>query len=150
VVTLPLAIAHDAGAGKRAATSTEAAIARHASWWSTTTATRRSRWRRCWASSGQTAVAFSGTEALNIAESFRPSLAILDIGMPGMDGCELARRLRADPARSGLTLIALTGWGQPDDRVRIAQAGFDHHLLKPVDMEELSMALRRLAQRGLA
>ena len=78
---------------------------------------------------------------------FRPSLAILDIGMPGMDGCELARRLRDRPAHRGLTLVALTGWGQPDDRVRIAQAGFDHHLLKPVDMEELSTALRRLAHR---
>ncbi|MET3495100.1 hybrid sensor histidine kinase/response regulator [Variovorax boronicumulans] len=96
----------------------------------------------------RTAVAFNGPDALKQAESFRPTLAILDIGMPGMDGCELARRLRADPALEGLTLVALTGWGQPDDRARIAQAGFDHHLLKPADMQELSTALRQLEQRG--
>lgn len=98
----------------------------------------------------QTAVAFSGMDALEKAEGFRPSLGILDIGMPGMDGCELARRFRAHPQHHGMGLIALTGWGQPDDRVRIARAGFDHHLLKPVDMDELSAALRKLAQRGLA
>jgi CheY-like chemotaxis protein len=98
----------------------------------------------------QTAVAFSGADALNKAEAFQPSLGILDIGMPGMDGCELARRFRAHPKFHGMGLIALTGWGQPDDRLRIARAGFDHHLLKPVDMDELSAALRKLAQRGLA
>ena len=98
----------------------------------------------------QTAVAFSGPDAMQKAEGFRPTLGILDIGMPGMDGCELARRLRAHTLHHGMGLIALTGWGQPDDRVRIARAGFDHHLLKPVDMEELSAALLKLAQRGLA
>ncbi|SFQ65112.1 His Kinase A (phospho-acceptor) domain-containing protein [Variovorax sp. OK605] len=96
----------------------------------------------------QTAVAFSGTEALRMAEGFEPTLGILDIGMPGMDGCELARRLRAHPQHHGMGLIALTGWGQSDDRVRIARAGFDHHLLKPVDEEELSLTLRKLGQRG--
>ncbi|MEZ2299853.1 ATP-binding protein [Variovorax sp. RCC_210] len=95
----------------------------------------------------QTAVAFSGPEALEKAESFRPSFGILDIGMPGMDGCELARRLRAHPQLHGMGLVALTGWGQPDDRLRIARAGFDHHLLKPVDVEELSGVLRKLASR---
>ncbi|MCR6477754.1 ATP-binding protein [Variovorax sp. ZS18.2.2] len=98
----------------------------------------------------QTAVAFSGPDALQKAEGFRPTLGILDIGMPGMDGCELARRLRVHAMHHGMGLIALTGWGQPDDRVRIARAGFDHHLLKPVDMEELSAALLKLAQRGIA
>ncbi|WP_260396810.1 hybrid sensor histidine kinase/response regulator [Variovorax sp. KBW07] len=98
----------------------------------------------------QTAVAFSGADALNKAEAFQPSLGILDIGMPGMDGCELARRFRAHPKLYGMGLIALTGWGQPDDRLRIARAGFDHHLLKPVDLDELSAALQKLAQRGLA
>lgn len=95
----------------------------------------------------QTAVAFGGTEALRAAEDFDPTLGILDIGMPGMDGCELARRLRAHPRHRGMGLIALTGWGQPGDRARIAQAGFDHHLLKPVDEEALSAALRDLGQR---
>lgn len=96
----------------------------------------------------QTAVAFSGTDALKKAESFDPSLGILDIGMPGMDGCELARRFRAHPRHRGMGLIALTGWGQPDDRARIAQAGFDHHLLKPVDVESLSATLRKLGRHG--
>ena len=98
----------------------------------------------------QTAVAFNGTDALAKAEDFRPSLGILDIGMPGMDGCELARRFRAHPLHHGMGLVALTGWGQPDDRVRIARAGFDHHLLKPVDMKDLSAALLKLAQRSVA
>lgn len=96
----------------------------------------------------ETAVAFSGTDALDKAEQFHPTFGILDIGMPGMDGCELARRFRAHPRLHGLGLIALTGWGQPDDRLRIARAGFDHHMLKPVDVEELSSVLRRLGQRG--
>jgi len=96
----------------------------------------------------QTAVAFSGADALEQAEHFNPSFGILDIGMPGMDGCELARRLRAHPRLHGMGLIALTGWGQADDRLRIARAGFDHHLLKPVDVEALSAALHKLAQRG--
>jgi CheY-like chemotaxis protein len=98
----------------------------------------------------QAAVAFSGLDALAKAEHFHPSVGILDIGMPGMDGCELARRLRAHPRLHGIGLIALTGWGQPDDRLRIAQAGFDHHLLKPVDVEELAVALQKLDQRGAA
>ena len=98
----------------------------------------------------QATVAFSGPDALGKAEHFQPSVAILDIGMPGMDGCELARRLRAHPQLHAIGLIALTGWGQPDDRLRIARAGFDHHLLKPVEVEELAMALQKLDQRGAA
>jgi len=96
----------------------------------------------------QAAVAFSGLDALAKAEHFHPSVGILDIGMPGMDGCELARRLRAHPRLHGIGLIALTGWGQPDDRLRIAQAGFDHHLLKPVDVDELTLALQKLERRA--
>ncbi len=96
----------------------------------------------------QVAVAFNGADALVKAEAFDPSIAILDIGMPGMDGCELARRLRAHPRLHGIGLIALTGWGQPDDRLRIARAGFDYHLLKPVDVDELTAALQKLDQRA--
>ena len=94
------------------------------------------------------AVAFNGSDALAKAELFEPSIAILDIGMPGMDGCELARRLRAHPRLHGIGLIALTGWGQPDDRLRIARAGFDHHLLKPLDVDELTVALQKLERRA--
>ncbi|MCW5624009.1 MAG: response regulator [Burkholderiales bacterium] len=83
-------------------------------------------------------VAYGGTEALRIARDVRPALAILDIGMPEMDGCELARRLRADPVLAeDIMLVALTGWGEQGDRDRIAAAGFDHHLLKPLELAQL-------------
>jgi signal transduction histidine kinase/CheY-like chemotaxis protein len=78
-------------------------------------------------------VAYSGEQALQVAAGWHFDIAVLDIGMPGMDGCELARRLRARPGREDVKLIALTGWGQDSDRERFASAGFDHHLLKPVD-----------------
>jgi signal transduction histidine kinase/CheY-like chemotaxis protein len=87
-------------------------------------------------------VAYDGASALAIAESWRPAVAILDIGMPGMDGCELAIRLRARPVHAGLVLIALTGWGQDDDRERVARAGFQHHLLKPVSVAALTAVMR--------
>lgn len=90
---------------------------------------------------GATALAaYSGDEALQMAASHHVDIAVLDIGMPVMDGCDLARRLRARHGDATPRLIALTGWGQPTDRERIARAGFDHHLLKPVDAAEL-MAL---------
>lgn len=90
---------------------------------------------------GATALAaYSGDEALRMAAAHHVDIAVLDIGMPVMDGCDLARRLRARHGEATPRLIALTGWGQPADRERIARAGFDHHLLKPVDAAEL-MAL---------
>jgi signal transduction histidine kinase/CheY-like chemotaxis protein len=82
-------------------------------------------------------VAYSGEQALQAAASRHFDVAVLDIGMPGMDGCELARRLRDRPGLQALRLIALTGWGQDTDRARFASAGFDHHLLKPVDPDAL-------------
>jgi signal transduction histidine kinase/ActR/RegA family two-component response regulator len=93
----------------------------------------------------RTSVAYSGADALRIAATANPSIAILDIGMPGMNGCELAEQLRADPRHQGLRLIALTGWGQERHRERIASAGFTHHLLKPVDIGELTALLHQLA-----
>jgi signal transduction histidine kinase len=89
-----------------------------------------------------THVAYSGDAALSaVADGVLPGLAILDIGMPGMDGCELAIKLRANPALKGLILVALTGWGQQGDKDRIAMAGFDHHLLKPLDLAALFSVL---------
>lgn len=82
-------------------------------------------------------VAYDAFDALDIAAQVHPDVAILDIGMPVMDGCELARRLRADPTHAGLLLVALSGWGQNGDRERITAAGFDHHLLKPANLTEL-------------
>jgi CheY-like chemotaxis protein len=79
----------------------------------------------------------SGYRAIELAREFRPTVALLDIGLPGMDGYELARQLRKDPPSSPLTLIALTGYGQEDDRRRTSDAGFDHHLTKPANLQAL-------------
>ncbi len=80
-----------------------------------------------------TVVAHSGASALAVAQEFRPEIAFLDIGMPGMDGYEVARALRQLPGLRDLTLVALTGWGAEGDRSRSREAGFDHHLTKPAD-----------------
>lgn len=93
----------------------------------------------------KTRVAYDADEALQMANAFRPSIAFLDIGMPGMDGCELAQRLRANADHAGMLLIAVTGWGQARDRARIASAGFDHHLLKPLDITMLAPLLEQRA-----
>jgi PAS domain S-box-containing protein len=78
-------------------------------------------------------IAHSGAEALELLEKFRPVTVLLDIGMPGMDGYEVAQRVRERFDASEVLLIALTGWGQEEDRRRSQAAGFDHHLVKPVD-----------------
>jgi PAS domain S-box-containing protein len=82
-------------------------------------------------------VAYSGAEALAVLPTFKPAAVLLDIGMPGMDGHEVARRIRSQPAFRGVKLIALTGWGQVEDRNRSKSAGFDHHLIKPADVRAL-------------
>ncbi|KQP44188.1 ATP-binding protein [Pseudorhodoferax sp. Leaf274] len=84
-----------------------------------------------------TGVAYSGAQALALLPTLQPDLAVLDIGMPGMDGYELARRLRAHPVARNTLLVALTGWGQQRDREATAAAGFDHHLVKPLDPDQL-------------
>ena len=94
-------------------------------------------------------VAYGGAEALRVVGDIRPSIGILDIGMPGMDGCELARRLRAVPETAGMFLIALTGWGQDSDRVKVSAAGFNSHLLKPVDLNDLVAALAEAHPRAM-
>jgi CheY-like chemotaxis protein len=93
-------------------------------------------------------VAFDGLTALEVLENFNPDIALLDIGMPGMDGYELARRIRATRIGGDLVLVALTGWGQADDKKRAAETGFDEHLTKPVDPDLLTRVLtvrRRVA-----
>ncbi len=82
-------------------------------------------------------VAFDGSNALATAATFRPQIIFLDIGMPGMDGYEVARRLRREPNMEKVTLVALTGWGQEEDRRRSQDAGFDLHIVKPVEPEAL-------------
>ena len=85
--------------------------------------------------------AFSGTEALAVALRERPEFLILDIGMPGFSGYEVAERVRTEPWGKRATLVALTGWGQERDRIRAWAAGFDHHLTKPVDPAQIEALL---------
>jgi CheY-like chemotaxis protein len=81
----------------------------------------------------ETRVAHDGMAALDIAREFRPDVILLDIGMPGLDGYEVARRLRAMNHGETFRIVAITGWGQEADRTRSKEAGFDLHLVKPVD-----------------
>jgi CheY-like chemotaxis protein len=82
-------------------------------------------------------IACSGPDALDALVARQPSVVLLDIGMPGMDGFEVARRIRQLPQFRHVTLIALTGWGQEGDRRLSQAAGFDHHLIKPADIQTL-------------
>lgn len=83
------------------------------------------------------AYAFDGPTALETAEQWQPEAVFLDIGLPGMDGYEVAERLRELPQVKGAVLIAITGYGQDDDRLRSLRAGIDHHLVKPVAPDAL-------------
>jgi CheY-like chemotaxis protein len=81
------------------------------------------------------------------ALSERPDVCLLDIGLPEMDGYELARRIRSAPELAHATLIAITGYGQPEDKQKAFAAGFDHHLVKPVNTAELTALLRAHARQ---
>lgn len=91
----------------------------------------------------QVEVVHDGVAAVQAARTRMPDVALLDIGMPGLDGYEVARQLRADPALRGIHLVAITGWGRDADREAAQAAGFDRHLLKPVNPEDM---LRLLAE----
>jgi CheY-like chemotaxis protein len=78
-----------------------------------------------------------GQEAVEVVETFRPDVALLDIGMPGLNGYEAARLIRQQPWSRGMVLIAVTGWAQDEDRRRSHEAGFDKHMVKPVDPQAL-------------
>ena len=86
-------------------------------------------------------IARDGRSALQALETFRPSVVLLDIGMPDMSGYEVAHRMRDLPRFQDVTLVALTGWGQEEDRRRTREAGFDHHLVKPVNLDALQVLL---------
>lgn len=88
-----------------------------------------------------TAVAYDGASALREAEAFHPQVALLDIGLPDMDGCALATQLRALPGQASLQLIALSGYGRPEDLARSGEAGFHAHIVKPVGIGEILRAL---------
>jgi CheY-like chemotaxis protein len=91
-----------------------------------------------------------GLRAVQTALATQPDAALVDIGLPGIDGYEVARRLRASDGGKGLVLVALTGYGRPEDRERALAAGFDAHLVKPVDPEELNEVLVTLGGRRQA
>jgi CheY-like chemotaxis protein len=89
-------------------------------------------------------IVHDGQAAFDVAAEFRPDVAFLDIGMPGLSGYELAARLRATDATRAIHLVAVTGWGQSSDKERAREAGFDHHLVKPVDFGEVVALLATL------
>jgi len=89
----------------------------------------------------ETRTAYDGAEAIAMAESYRPDILLLDIGMPNLNGHEAARHIRDQPWGKDLLLVALTGWGQEEDRRRTEAAGFDAHFVKPVDSAALEQVL---------
>ena len=93
----------------------------------------------------QVRVAYDGPSALDVIEDFRPKAVVLDLGMPGMDGYEVARWIRHRPDMDSLTLIALTGWGSAADREMTSEAGFDHHFTKPAGIETVQAVLSSLS-----
>ena len=95
----------------------------------------------------ETRMAYNGEQALQAFDEFRPQIVLLDIGLPGINGYEVARRIRSRDG-SGVRIIAVTGWGQPEDRRQSAEAGFDLHLVKPVDEQQLLQVLGVEAQSG--
>jgi len=89
----------------------------------------------------ETVVAYDGDTALQRAQAMAPDAILVDIGLPGMNGFQVARELRARPETRGALLIAVTGYGQAADRQRAMEAGFDHHLVKPVDLNAVQKLL---------
>jgi len=94
----------------------------------------------------EVAFAYDGPSALETAEQWQPEAVFLDIGLPGMDGYEVAERLRELPQAKDAVLIAITGYGQEDDRARSRRAGIDHHLVKPVAPDALRNLIDSLQQ----
>jgi CheY-like chemotaxis protein len=89
-------------------------------------------------------IANDGAQALQVAEEFRPDTAFLDIGMPKMNGYKVAQNLRKAPWGVRMRLIALTGWGQEDNKRQAEESGFDHHVTKPVDPDRLEKLIADL------
>ena len=98
----------------------------------------------------QVRVAGNGNVALAEARTRRPDVMLVDIGLPGMNGYQLARAIRSDPALAGIMLVALTGYGQEDDRRQALLAGFDHHLVKPVEVDHIQRLLAELSAANAA
>jgi len=94
-----------------------------------------------------TQVAHTGAEALRLVAEFKPDIVLLDLGLPGMNGYEVARAIRSKPELGRPFLVAVTGWGAPEDRLRSKQAGLDEHLTKPVDISVIELLLASLPTR---
>lgn len=86
---------------------------------------------------------YDGLDAVQVAPTFLPHTILLDIGLPRLNGHEAARWIRAQPWGRDMVLVALTGWGQNEDRLRSTAAGFDYHLVKPVDLAALTELLAK-------
>ena len=93
------------------------------------------------------AMAHNGIDAIALAKTYAPHVMLLDLGLPGMSGYDLCRTLRQDPAFAGAVLIAQTGWGEASHRQMTQEAGFDHHLVKPVYLETLQDVLGGIAAK---
>jgi len=89
--------------------------------------------------------ALDGATALAAALAYRPDVVLLDLGLPGMSGIDVAREMKRKPGFDGMRIVALTGWGQPEDRERTRAAGFDEHLTKPTDPDRLTALLAEYA-----
>jgi CheY-like chemotaxis protein len=96
----------------------------------------------------QVSVAHNGAGALSIVEAVKPQVAVLDIGMPDMNGYQVAQRIRSSSSSDSIVLVALTGWGQAQDLARAKAAGFDHHLVKPAEPEALRSLITSIASAG--
>ncbi len=92
--------------------------------------------------------AYDGLQALETVQRLQPDVVLLDLGLPGLDGCEVCRRVRQQPWARRPLLVAVTGWGQAADRQRSQDAGFDVHLVKPVDLPALEQVIAGVAGQG--
>ena len=90
---------------------------------------------------------YNGAAALELAGCFRPDLVFCDIGLPKMDGYEVARRLRLEAEHSATVLVALTGWGSEEDKRKTKEAGFDHHFIKPAEVAEIESIIRSVSAK---
>ena len=119
-----------------------------ASWsWTTTSIPRMASRSFCAWTGTKSRSPHDGAGAVSTAKTFQPELVLLDIGLPDISGYDAARQIRALPGGSKLGLVALTGWGQQEDRRRSREAGFDRHLVKPVAPGKLDRVILELARR---
>ena len=94
-------------------------------------------------------IAHDGEEALSMASELKPDVVLLDIGLPKLNGYDVARQIRLEPWGTTATLVAITGWGQAEDKNLSREAGFDHHLVKPVDYQLLTQMIEGLTNREI-